>query len=147
MKGKNPYYFGGQDEVSIANVLGWFEKQIEGISISDVKETLYLSQIEDSGLWEMLPQGTCSLLVQPILQVQHSSDDEIQKVEGFVLLASSMGYACSDKDRAWIGALTNKIRGLFFKMQLYGLIFADTIVAGISFVGTNCCVGIHIRFE
>ncbi|CAN6547483.1 unnamed protein product [Malus baccata var. baccata] len=76
----------------------------------------------------MLPQGTCSLLVQPILQVQHSSDDEIQKVKGFVLLASSMGYACSDKDRAWIGALTNKIRG-------------------ISFVGTNCCVGIHIRFE
>ncbi|TQE11355.1 hypothetical protein C1H46_003089 [Malus baccata] len=67
--------------------------------------------VPDSGLWEMLPQGTCSLLVQPILQVQHSSDDEIQKVKGFVLLTSSMGYACSDKDRAWIGALTNKIRG------------------------------------
>lgn len=62
-------------------------------------------------LWDMLPQGTCSLLVQPILQVQHSSDDEIQKVEGFVFLASSMGYAYSDKDIAWIGALTNKIKG------------------------------------
>ncbi|CAN6547482.1 unnamed protein product [Malus baccata var. baccata] len=34
--------------VSIADVLGWFEKQIESISISDVKETLYLSQIEGS---------------------------------------------------------------------------------------------------
>ncbi|KAB2600069.1 hypothetical protein D8674_010340 [Pyrus ussuriensis x Pyrus communis] len=104
-------YWNIPDEVSKANVLGWLEKQIESIGISDLKETLYLSQIEDSGLWEMLPQGTRSLLVQPILQVEHSIDNVIQKVEGFVLLASTMRYAYSDKDRAWIGALTNKFRG------------------------------------
>ncbi|KAM0989198.1 hypothetical protein FF1_013156 [Malus domestica] len=103
-------YWNIPDEVSKANALGWLEKRIESIGISDLKETLYLSQIEDSGLWEMLPQGTRSLLVQPILQVEHSIDNAIQKVEGFVLLASTMRYAYSDKDRAWIGALTNKFR-------------------------------------
>ncbi|KAM2335656.1 hypothetical protein ACFX1X_013293 [Malus domestica] len=103
-------YWNIPDEVSKANALGWLEKQIESVGISDLKETLYLSQIEDSGLWEMLPQGTRSLLVQPILQVEHSIDNAIQKVEGFVLLASTMRYAYSDKDRAWIGALTNKFR-------------------------------------
>lgn len=59
----------------------------------------------------MLPQGTRSLLVQPIVQVLPSSDNEIQQSEGFVLLASSMRYAYSDKDKAWIRALANKFRG------------------------------------
>lgn len=67
-----------------------------------------LINVSDSGLWEMVPKGTRSLLVQPIL---HPSDNEIEKAEGFVLLASSMRYAYSDKDRAWTGALTNKFRG------------------------------------
>lgn len=76
-----------------------------------------LIHVSDSGLWEMLPQGTRSLLVQPILQVEHSIDNVIQKVEGFVLLASTMRYAYSDKDRAWIGALTNKFRGKAIKIE------------------------------
>ncbi|ONI27267.1 hypothetical protein PRUPE_1G077000 [Prunus persica] len=104
-------YWNIPDDVSKTNVLAWFEKQIESIGLSDVKETLYLSQIEDSGLWEMLPQGTRSLLVQPIVQVLPSSDNEIQKSEGFVMLASSMRYAYSDKDKAWIGAIANKFKG------------------------------------
>lgn len=134
-------YWNIPDDVSKTNVLGWFEKQIESIGLSDLKETLYLSEIEgsynlmssalflnmiaftwnsmkcfivsvsDSGLWEMLPQGTRSLLVQPIVQVLPSSDNEVQKSEGFVLLASSMRYAYSDKDKAWIGALANKFKG------------------------------------
>lgn len=41
-------YWNIPDEVSKANVLGWLEKQIESIGISDLKETLYLSQIEGS---------------------------------------------------------------------------------------------------
>lgn len=101
-------YWSIPDDVSKTKVLDWFEKQIKSIGLSDVKETLYLPQIEDSGLWEMVPKGTRSLLVQPIL---HTSDNGIEKAEGFVLLASSMRYAYSDKDRAWTGALTNKFRG------------------------------------
>ncbi|KAM5569466.1 hypothetical protein ABKV19_016803, partial [Rosa sericea] len=93
------------------NVLDWFEKQIKSIGLSNLKETLYLPQIEDSGLWEMLPKGTRSLLVQPVLQVLHPNDSGNEQIQGFVLLASSMRYAYSDKDRAWAGALANKFRG------------------------------------
>ncbi|RVW76612.1 Protein cofactor assembly of complex C subunit B CCB2, chloroplastic [Vitis vinifera] len=65
---------------------------------------------EDSGLWEMLPKGTCSLLVQPVLQIPSQGTDEMEKIDGFVLLASSMNFAYTDKDRAWIGAVANKFR-------------------------------------
>lgn len=59
----------------------------------------------------MLPKGSSSLLVQPVLQVPTSNDNAREKVEGFVLLSSSMRYAYSEKDRAWIGALARKFRG------------------------------------
>lgn len=60
----------------------------------------------------MLPKGTRSVLVQPVLQSPNLSDNAMElKNEGFVLLASSMRYAYSDKDRAWIGALAKKFSG------------------------------------
>ncbi|KAL6127097.1 hypothetical protein ACLB2K_075140 [Fragaria x ananassa] len=60
---------------------------------------------------EMLPKGTRSLLVQPVMDVLHPSDSGNEKIQGFVLLASSMRYAYSDKDRVWARALAKKFRG------------------------------------
>lgn len=59
----------------------------------------------------MLPKGTRSLLVQPVVQVPKPGSNQIEMVEGFVLLASSMSYAYSDKDKAWIAALAKKFGG------------------------------------
>lgn len=69
--------------------------------------------ILDSVLWELLPKGTRSLLVQPVLQVPKPGANQMEGIEGegFVLLASSRGYAYSDRDKAWIGALANKFGG------------------------------------
>jgi hypothetical protein len=77
-----------------------------------------LINILDSVLWEMLPKGTRSLLVQPVLQVPIPGAHQMEKIEGFVLLASSMSYAYSDKDIAWIGALANKFGGKSLCMDL-----------------------------
>lgn len=103
-------YWNTPDDVSKARVLDWVEKEIEKIGLSDLKDTLYFPQSADSGLWEMLPKGTCSLLVQPVSQIPSQGTDEMEKIDGFVLLASSMNYAYTDKDRAWIGAVANKFR-------------------------------------
>lgn len=92
----------------------WFEKQIQQIGLSNLKETLYFPQATDSELWEMLPKGTRSLLVQPVTQAQSSSSSGSDKSEGFVLLASTSSYAYSNKDRAWIGAVANKFRGKYY---------------------------------
>jgi len=56
---------------------------------------------------DILPDGTRSLFVQPLVQ----NTNEPQKVNGFLLVASTAGYAYSDKDRAWIGAMAEKFRG------------------------------------
>lgn len=53
----------------------------------------------------MLPEGTRSLLFLPLLK---SRDESKEKIPGFVLLASSIGYAYSNKDRAWIAAIAKK---------------------------------------
>lgn len=60
-----------------------------------------------SALWEFLPEGTRSLFVQPLVQ----NLDESQSMDGFLLVASTAGYAYSDKDRAWIGSVAEKFRG------------------------------------
>lgn len=73
------------------------------IFIWKVKEIL--SNITDDEIWEMLPRGTSSLFVQPLIR---ASDQEMASIEGFVLLVSSAKYAYSDKDRAWIKAVANK---------------------------------------
>ncbi|XP_062120513.1 protein COFACTOR ASSEMBLY OF COMPLEX C SUBUNIT B CCB2, chloroplastic isoform X2 [Humulus lupulus] len=93
------------------NLLDWFTQQIEKIGISDLKDTLYFPQISESGLWEMLPKGTRSLLVQPVTQVPDQSNEMMQTNEGFILLASTISYAYSEKDRAWIGVIAKKIGG------------------------------------
>ncbi|KAM6587003.1 hypothetical protein CsatA_009608 [Cannabis sativa] len=93
------------------NLLDWFTQQIEKIGISDLKDTLYFPQISESELWEMLPKGTRSLLVQPVTQVPGQSNEMMQINDGFILLASTISYAYSEKDRAWIGALAKKVGG------------------------------------
>ncbi|PON50849.1 Cofactor assembly of complex C subunit B [Parasponia andersonii] len=93
------------------DLMYWFAGQIEKTGITDLKDTLYFSQISDSGLWEVLPKGTRSLLVQPVPQVSEPSEQTVELNQGFVLLASTISYAYSEKDRAWIGALVKKFGG------------------------------------
>jgi hypothetical protein len=70
-----------------------------------------LMNVSDSEFQELVPKGTRSLLVQPILQVSLESATDSQKSVGFILLVSTMRYAFSIKDRAWIAAVANKLRG------------------------------------
>lgn len=97
-------------DVSKENASGWFEKQIEKIGFSNLKGPLYFQQSTDSELMGMVPEGVRSLLVQPISQNPNLSSEEAGKSSGFVLLASSIDYAYSDKDKAWIAAIANKYR-------------------------------------
>lgn len=69
-------------------------------------------QATDSQLGRMLPKGTLSLLVQPVLSTSTSTINVTKKTEGFVLLVSSADYAYGDKDRAWIRAIANKFQGI-----------------------------------
>ncbi|KAL6954584.1 Protein COFACTOR ASSEMBLY OF COMPLEX C SUBUNIT B ccb2, chloroplastic [Sarracenia purpurea var. burkii] len=103
-------YWNTPKDISKVDALDWFQKQIQRIGLSDLEDTLYFPHSSDSELWEMLPKGTRSLLVQPVKQTPKSSVNRAEKTEGFVLLASSIGYAYSDKDRAWIRAIANKFK-------------------------------------
>ncbi|XP_042505387.1 protein COFACTOR ASSEMBLY OF COMPLEX C SUBUNIT B CCB2, chloroplastic-like isoform X2 [Macadamia integrifolia] len=104
-------YWGAPEDVSKASELDWFERQIQQIGFSDLRDTLYFPQTSDSAFSEMLPRGTQSLLVQPVLGAPKLGLDDTQEITGgFILLASSMSYAYSDRDRAWIGAISNKFR-------------------------------------
>ncbi|EEF51440.1 conserved hypothetical protein [Ricinus communis] len=98
-------YWNTPDNISKAQVIDWFKGRIEDIGLFDLKDTLYFPQTAESRLWEMLPRGTRSLLVEPVL-LQNAK--EMDRAEGFVLLASSIDTAYTDKDRAWIGAVANK---------------------------------------
>jgi hypothetical protein len=94
--------------MSKAQLHDWFKKKVDEIGLADVKETLYFPQYAGSALsLDILPDGTRSLFVQPLVQ----NTNEPQKVNGFLLVASTAGYAYSDKDRAWIGAMAEKFRG------------------------------------
>ncbi|KAF8379425.1 hypothetical protein HHK36_028860 [Tetracentron sinense] len=104
-------YWNTPEDVSKASIIDWFKRQIDQLGLSDLKDTLYFPQSPDSGLWVMLPKGTRSLLVQPVLRAPNSSANETKEIEGLVMLASSMSYAYSNKDRAWIAAVANKFRG------------------------------------
>ena len=66
----------------------------------------------------MLPKGTRSVLFQPLTQVEDSSDKMNAANGGFILLASTISYAFSEKDRAWIGALANKFGGKVMNTNL-----------------------------
>lgn len=59
----------------------------------------------------MLPKGTRSLLVQPLIQSETSASSQEWKNNGFVLVASSNSYAYNNKDRSWVGAVAKKFGG------------------------------------
>ncbi|KAF6154420.1 hypothetical protein GIB67_028312 [Kingdonia uniflora] len=106
-------YWSLPEDVSKPQMLDWFKRQIHQIGFSDLKDLLYFPQSADSGVWEMLPKGTRSLLVQPVPGSLNQSDSDTKKNNGgFILLASSMSYAYPDRDRAWIGAVASKFRGM-----------------------------------
>lgn len=104
-------YWRTPKDVLKAHLCDWFEKQIQQSSLRDLKETLYFPQVSDSELWEMLPKGTRSLLVQPVIQAETSDSSKKWKNDGFVLVASSNSYAYNNKDRAWVGAVAKKFEG------------------------------------
>ncbi|GER34970.1 hypothetical protein STAS_11225, partial [Striga asiatica] len=97
-------YWNTPKDLSKENVLNWFEKKIQEIGFSNLKDTVYFQQAADSELKEMVPTGIQSFLVQPILDASSQTVNS----KGFVLLASSMDYAFIDKDKAWIAAIANK---------------------------------------
>ncbi|EOY23095.1 Uncharacterized protein TCM_015095 isoform 2 [Theobroma cacao] len=111
-------YWNVPDVVPKDNVLDWFKSNIEETGLSDLTDTLYFPQTGDAEFWKMLPQGTRSALVQPVLLDPNLSNNEMGSIEGFVLLASSMRYAYSDKDRAWIRAVSNKLRSFCMQSEI-----------------------------
>ncbi|XP_012484057.2 protein COFACTOR ASSEMBLY OF COMPLEX C SUBUNIT B CCB2, chloroplastic isoform X2 [Gossypium raimondii] len=103
-------YWNLPDGVSKDNVLDWFKSSIEETGLSDLTDTLYFPQTADAEFWNILPQGTRSVLVQPVLLSPNPSMNYMGNIEGFFLLTSSMRYAYNEKDRAWIRAVSNKLR-------------------------------------
>ncbi|KAK2421371.1 protein COFACTOR ASSEMBLY OF COMPLEX C SUBUNIT B CCB2, chloroplastic [Trifolium repens] len=104
-------YWNVIDDSSKEILLGQFRNKIENAGLNDLKDTLYFPQDADSEFKDLVPKGTRSLLVQPILQVSIESATDSQKPVGFILLVSTVRYAFSIKDRAWIAAVANKLRG------------------------------------
>ncbi|ESQ43318.1 hypothetical protein EUTSA_v10014339mg [Eutrema salsugineum] len=101
-------YWNCPGQMSKDQLNDWFKRKVDEIGLADVKETLYFPQYAGSSLsWDILPDGTRSLFVQPLVE----NTNESQKVDGFLMVASTAGYAYSDKDRAWIGAIAEKFRG------------------------------------
>ncbi|KAG8381370.1 hypothetical protein BUALT_Bualt06G0115200 [Buddleja alternifolia] len=104
-------YWNTPKDVSKEDVPDWFREKIQRIGFSNFKDSMYFQQAADSELKEMVPTGTGSFLVQPILGATKLSSSQTGKSKGFVLLASSIDYAYTDKDKAWIAAIANKFRG------------------------------------
>ncbi|CAA7029152.1 unnamed protein product [Microthlaspi erraticum] len=98
-------YWNCPGEMSKNQLHDWFKRKVDENGLADVKETLYFPEYGGSDLsWDILPDGTRSLFVQPLVQ-------NVNEPQGFLLVASTAGYAYSDKDRAWIGAIAEKFRG------------------------------------
>ncbi|PIN06847.1 hypothetical protein CDL12_20595 [Handroanthus impetiginosus] len=104
-------YWKTPKDLSKENVPNWFREQIQRIGFSNLKDTVYFQPDADSELKDMVPEGTRSLLVQPILEAPSQSSTQTEESKGFVLLVSSINYAYTDKDKAWIAAIANKFRG------------------------------------
>ncbi|XVF53671.1 hypothetical protein PTKIN_Ptkin05aG0117500 [Pterospermum kingtungense] len=103
------------DGVSKDNLLDWFQSNIEETGLSDLTDSLYFPQTGDAEFWKILPQGTRSVLVQPVLLDPKPTTNEMGCVEGFLLLASSKRYAYNEKDRDWIRVVSNKLRSKKYK--------------------------------
>ncbi|KAL8552601.1 hypothetical protein ACS0TY_001333 [Phlomoides rotata] len=101
-------YWNTPKDLSKEKVLDWFSKQTQTMGFSNLKDALYFQQAADSELNEMVPVGTRSLLVQPILEAPEKSSSQAEKSQGFILLASSIDYAYTDKDKSWIAAIADK---------------------------------------
>ncbi|KAD5961269.1 hypothetical protein E3N88_12742 [Mikania micrantha] len=86
----------------------WFKEQMQRVGLFNLTETLYFSRRSDSELWEMLPEGTRSLLVLPVIKNPDEDGKYEGKSVGFVLLASTINYAYNNKDIAWIAAIAKK---------------------------------------
>ncbi|KAL3839512.1 hypothetical protein ACJIZ3_024103 [Penstemon smallii] len=97
-------YWKTPKDVSKENFPHWFEKQTQKIGFFNLKDTTYFQQTAELEALEMVPEGTRSFLVQPIME------DEEERNKGFVLLVSSIEYAYNDKDKAWIAAIANKFK-------------------------------------
>lgn len=108
-------YWRTPKDVLKAHLHDWFENQIQQSGLRDLKETLYFPQVSDSELLEMLPRGTRSLLVQPVIQAEISDSSQKWKSDGFVLVASSNSYAYNNKDRAWVGVVAKKFEAKHFE--------------------------------
>ncbi|XP_076883848.1 protein COFACTOR ASSEMBLY OF COMPLEX C SUBUNIT B CCB2, chloroplastic-like [Bidens hawaiensis] len=91
-------------DISKDRAIDWFKEQIRHVGLANLTDTLYFPKRSDFELWGMLPEGTRSVLVLPVIKNQ----DKDEASTGFVLLASSINYAYSNKDRAWIAAIANK---------------------------------------
>ncbi|KAL5727701.1 hypothetical protein ACHQM5_000866 [Ranunculus cassubicifolius] len=104
-------YWSIPDDVSKDSTLDWFARQVQLYGLSDLTDTLYFPKSEDNGIWKMVPNGTRSLLIVPVLGYSElSTNMSANKIRGFILLASSTSYAYSDRDRAWVGAVANKFQ-------------------------------------
>ncbi|XP_057421438.1 protein COFACTOR ASSEMBLY OF COMPLEX C SUBUNIT B CCB2, chloroplastic-like isoform X1 [Lotus japonicus] len=103
-------YWNTTDDSSTEILLGFFKKKVENARLYDLKDTLYFPQDADSDFQDLVPKGTSSLLVQPVLQASIDNATGLQKPVGFILLSSTLRYAFSIKDRAWIAAVANKLR-------------------------------------
>ncbi|KAE8705306.1 putative dihydrodipicolinate reductase 3 [Hibiscus syriacus] len=114
-------YWNLPDGVSKDNVLDWVKSNIEETGLSELTDTLYFPQSADAEFRNILPQGTRSVLVQPIFD-PNSRTNDMGNIEGFVLLASSMRYAYSEKDRTWIRAVSNKLRSKKLRTENEGSI-------------------------
>lgn len=104
-------YWNTPKDLSKESIPDWFQKQTQRAGFSKLKDAKYLRPFADSELKEMIPVGTRSLLVQPILGAHRQSSRQPEKTKGFVVLASGVDYAYTDKDRAWIAAIANKFGG------------------------------------
>ncbi|XP_058779319.1 protein COFACTOR ASSEMBLY OF COMPLEX C SUBUNIT B CCB2, chloroplastic-like isoform X2 [Vicia villosa] len=104
-------YWNVIDDSSKETLLEQFRNKIEISGLNDLKEAVYFPQDADSEFQDLVPKGARSLLVQPILQVSMESATDSKKPAGFILLVSTSRYAFSIKDRGWIAAVANKLRG------------------------------------
>lgn len=103
-------YWNLAEGLSKDQAIEWFSQRIQQIGFSNVEDTLYFSQAADTGIKEILPNNTCSVIVQPILRGSKLSSNVKDRSVGFLMLASTSSYAYSEKDRAWIRAVANKYR-------------------------------------
>ncbi|XP_057769308.1 protein COFACTOR ASSEMBLY OF COMPLEX C SUBUNIT B CCB2, chloroplastic isoform X2 [Salvia miltiorrhiza] len=101
-------YWSMPKDLSKDSIPDWFRKQTQRIGLSELKDAMYLQQSADSELKEMVPVGTRSLLVQPIREACELSSSQTGTRKGFILLASGIDYAFTDKDKAWIASIANK---------------------------------------